>query len=155
MPYQKGLIRLRPARGFISDTPPHEVGPDFWTGCSNAIMREGFASRILGSRDAYTTALATAAPTQLMHAVNAEVSDTNYWLLFEDDGSCWSIEGSNAVDIDGSLLINPVANPFAWSSALLNGLPVISNGDDEPVYWAGANLITLPDWTATTRLSVT
>lgn len=149
MSYPKSLINLRPTRGFISDTPPHEVGPDFWTGCRNAIMREGFASRILGSRDAYSTALASASPGQLMHAVNAEVADTNYWLLFEDDGSAWSIEGSNAVDIDGSALLNAVANPFAWSSALLNGLPVISNGDDEPVYWAGADLVTLPDWTAT------
>lgn len=148
MSYPKKLIHLRPIRGFISDTPAHEVGPDFYTGASNVMFRDGFARRIMGYRDAYSTALATAAPTQLMHAINAEISDTNYWLLFEDDGTAWAIEGTNATQIDATLL-GAVGNPFAFSSALLNGLPIISNGDDEPVYWAGANLTTLPDWTAT------
>ncbi len=148
MSYPKELIRLRPMRGFISDTPPHEVGPDFWTLADNVIFRDGFPTRVLGSRNAYSTALGVAAPGQLMHAINAEVSDTNYWLLFESDGTAWAIEGSNATQIDGALL-QAVANPFEHSSALLNGLPIYSNGSDEPVYWAGANLITLPGWTAT------
>jgi len=60
----------------------------------------------------------------------------------------WSIEGSNASSIDAGLF-QTVSNPFEYSSALLNGLPVISNSTDEPVYWAGGNLTTLPDWTAT------
>lgn len=148
MSFPKRVFRVRPGRGFISDTPAHEAGPDFWTACSNVHFRDGFAERILGSRDAYSTALATAAPVQLLHAVNAEVSDTNYWILFEADGTAWAIEGSNATQVDASLL-QATSNPFVHSSALLNGLPVYSNGSDEPVYWAGANLVTLPDWTAT------
>lgn len=148
MSYPKNIFDVRPLRGFISDTPAHESGPDFYTLATNVQFRDGFPERVLGSRDAYSTALATAAPTQFLHALNAEVSDTNYWLLFENDGTAWSIEGSNAVQIDNSLL-QATTNPFEHSSALLNGLPVYSNGSDEPVYWAGGNLITLPDWTAT------
>lgn len=147
MSYPKRTIKLRPTHGVMRDTPAHEVGPDFWTLAENVIFRDGFATRILGSRDAYTTALGTAAPTQLMHGINAQVSDTNYWLLFEADGTAWAVEGTNAVQIDAGLL-QAVANPFEHSSALLNGLPVYSNGSDEPVYWAGANLVTLPGWTA-------
>lgn len=148
MSYPKQLLRLSPQRGFISDTPGYEAGPDFYTGCRNVIFREGFAKRILGNRDAYSTALGVASPTQIMHAINCEVSDVNYWLLFEEDGTAWAIEGSNATQIDNSLLVSEDM-PFLHSSALLNGLPIYSNGNDEPVYWAGANLTTLPGWTAT------
>lgn len=148
MSYPKQTLEIRPTRGIIRDTPPHEVGPEYWTQGRNVIFREGFATRVLGSRAAYTDALAVVNPGQLMHAINAEVSDTNYWLVFEDNGQAWSIEGQNAVQIDNALL-QSVGSPFAHSSALLNGLPIYSNGSDEPVYWAGANLLTLPGWTAT------
>lgn len=148
MSYPKKLLRLRPTKGFVSDTPPYELGPDYWSGASNVIFRDGFASRIKGSRDAYGPALTIVNPGQLMHAVNCVISDTNYWLLFEDNGEAWAIEGGNATQIDAALLASE-DRPFRHSSELLNGLPIYSNGKDEPVYWAGANLITLPGWTAT------
>ena len=148
MSYPKALVQLRPTRGFISDTPAHEVGPDFYTLMTNVLTRGGFAQRVPGSRSVYTTALGVAAPGQLLHAVNCEVSGTNYWLVFEDDGTAWAIEGANATQIDNSLLA-AVTDPVDFSSTLLNGVPIISNGADEPVYWAGSNLATLTDWTAT------
>lgn len=148
MSYPKQLVRLSPKGGFISDVDPAEVGMDHFTGMGNVICRNSYAKRIAGKRSTYTTALATAAPTQLVHAINAESSGTNYWLVFEDDGTAWAIEGSNATQID-NLLLSAVGDPWRHSSALLNGLPIYSNGTDEPVYWAGANLVTLTDWTAT------
>ena len=147
MSYPKQTAQIRGVRGFISDTASHEVGPDFFTLMSNVVMRSGFPQRLPGSRSIYGTALATAAPVQLMHAINAEVSGTNYWLLFEEDGTAWAIEGANATQIDNSLL-QTVNDPVSFSSGRLNGVPVISNGSDEPVYWAGGNLVTLTDWTA-------
>lgn len=149
MTYPKQTIMLRPTRGFISDTPPHEVGPDFFTQMINVINRGGFAQRIPGSRSIYGTALGTVSPGQLMHAINADSGGTNYWLIFEDDGTAWFIEGGNATQMDDSLL-SSVGDPVDYSSSLLNGVPVISNGADEPVFWAGpGNLATLTDWTAT------
>ena len=149
MSYPKQLVSLRPVRGFVSDVPAQEVGPDFFTLFSNVINRSGFAQRIPGSRDIYTTALGVAAPGQLMHALNTESGGTNYWLLFEDNGQAWYIEGANATQMDNSLLAS-VGDPVDYSSCLLNGVPVISNGADEPVFWAGpGNLATLTDWIAT------
>jgi len=145
--YPKQTAQLRPVRGFISDTAAHEVGPEFFTLMTNVIMRSGFPQRLPGSRSIYGTALTTAAPVQLMHAVNCEVSGTNYWLLFEEDGTAWAVEGANATQIDNSLL-QTVNDPVDFSSGLLNGVPIISNGADEPVYWAGGNVVTLTDWTA-------
>lgn len=149
MSYPKQTVQLRPIRGFISDTPAHEVGPDFFTLMTNVINRGGFAQRLPGSRSIYDTALGVAAPGQLMHAINAESGGTNYWLVFEDDGTAWYIEGTNATQMDNSLLA-AVGDPVLHSSTRLNGVPVYSNGSDEPVFWAGpGNLATLTDWTAT------
>lgn len=148
MSYPKQLAQLRPVRGFVSDTPAHEVSPEFWTHMENVVMRGGFAQRVPGSRSVYTTALGVAAPGQLLHAVNCEYSGANYWLLFEDDGTAWAIEGSNATQIDATLL-QAITDPASFSSTLLNGVPIISNGSDEPVYWGGGNLATLTGWTAT------
>jgi len=149
MSYPKQTVSLRPTRGFISDVPAHEVGPDFFTLMDNVIVRGGFTQRIPGSRSVYGTALATAAPGQLMHALNVENSGTNYWLLFEEDGTAWYIEGANATQCDNALL-QTVNNPVDFSSSVLNGVPIINNGADEPVFWAGpGNLATLTDWTAT------
>ena len=148
MSYPKQLVRLSPKGGFISDVDPAEVGNDYFTGISNVIFRNSYAKRIAGKRSTYTTALATAAPGQLVHAINTELSGTNYWLIFESDGTAWAIEGSNATQIDNTLL-SAVADPYKHSSTNLNGVPVYSNSGDEPVYWAGANLVTLTDWTST------
>jgi len=149
MSYPKQTVQLRPTRGFISDTPPQEVGPDFFTLFTNVINRGGFAQRVPGSRSVYGTALGVAAPVQLLHAVNVDVSGTNYWLLFEADGTAWYIEGGNATQCDNSLL-SAITDPASFSSTLLNGVAVISNGSDEPVYWGAAgNVATLTGWTAT------
>ena len=149
MSYPKRLLRLRPIRGIAWDTPAHEVGPEFYTAGQNVLFRSGFAQRLPGYRSAYATALGTAAPGDILHAVNAFLGGTNYWLIFEADGTAWAIEGTNATEIDDSLLTT-IADPYRYSSALLNGIPIISNGSDEPVYWPGSgDLATLPDWTAT------
>lgn len=148
MSYPKQLVRLDLRRGFLRDIPPHEVPLEFVDICRNVLFRDGIATRKSGSRNAYTDAIAVAAPTQMLHALNAERNDTNYWLLFEADGTAWSIESVNAVQIDNGLL-QATVNPFQHSSGLLNGVPVYSNGVDEPVYWGVSNLLTLPDWTST------
>lgn len=151
MSYPRKLIRVKPSKGLITDRdiPAFEVSPDFWTDARNVSFRDKFASRIEGDRAAYSDALAVANPVQLMHAVNVESGATNYWLLFEEDGTAWAIEGINATQIDAGLLPTTVTEPDQFSSAILNGLPVISNGSDDPVYWNGGVLLALPGWIAT------
>lgn len=148
MSYPKQTIELRPTRGFISDTPAHEVGPDFYTQMTNVIVRGGFPQRLPGKRTAYALAMAIVNPSRILHALNCEFSGTNYWLIFEDNNEAWAIEGANATRI--SLALTPTTRPDGFSSTLLNGVPVISNSVDDPVFWSGSgNLATLTDWTAT------
>lgn len=149
MSYPKKLLRLQPKRGFIADTADHEVSEDFWTGCENVLFRDGFATRLEGYREAYAAEIAAIAPTEMYHALNSQVGGLNWWLICEKDGTVNAIQSGVTSQIDNGLF-SPVEKPWEYSSALLNGLPIISNSRDEPVYWpASGNMLTLPGWTPT------
>jgi hypothetical protein len=148
MSYPKQLLRMRPV-GIVSDIPSSELPNQFYSGGHNVNFRNGQTNRIKGFRDAYVTALATVSPGTILHVVPVTFGATNYWLLFEADGSVWAIQTSSATQIDDSLF-SAITLPQNFSSALLNGIPIISNAADEPVYWPGTgDMAVLPDWTAT------
>lgn len=148
MSYPKKLLRLRPS-GFTLDIPSFEVPPTSYTGGNNVLFRRGLAGRIPGWRDAYTIALATVAPGEILHIIPVQFAGSNFWLIFEADGSAWALNTSVANQIDNALF-TAVAQPNLFSSSLLNGIPIISNSTDEVVYWPGSgNMATLPGWTAT------
>lgn len=148
MSYPKKLLRLQPKRGFISDTADHEASEDFWTVCDNVQFRDGFATRLEGFRPAYETEIATIAPVEMYHAVNSVFGGLNWWVIAEADGTVSAIQAGTVVNID-NLLFSAVDDPWEYSSSLLNGLPIISNSRDEPVYWPGSgNMLVLPGWVA-------
>ncbi len=151
MSYPKQLLRLQPKRGYISDTADHEASEDFYTQCENVQFRDGFAGRILGSKDAYKSEIdgITPAVTRLMHSLNAPIGDANWWLNYNSDGRVYAVQAGVATRIDNNHT-QAVSNPYEVSSALINGLPIISDGQSEPVYWTGSgNLTKLPGWTDT------
>ena len=133
----------------MSDTADHEAGPGFWTGCNNVIFRDGFATRLPGSREAYAPEVAIIAPDEFFHGLSTDLNNLDQWLLIESNGEIHSVLAGAATKIDGGLL-TPVVKPWEYSSALINGLPLVSNGRDEPVYWPGTgDMLVLPDWPAT------
>lgn len=146
MSYPKQLLRLDPQRGFISDTADHAAGPDFYTICENVLFREGFATRLPGYRAAYVNEIATIAPGELFHAISTELGTQNWWLMAQADGTVHAVQGGTVTQIDGGLF-GLVTKPENYSSALINGIPLLSNNRDEPVYWPGSGLmVRLPDW---------
>lgn len=149
MSYPKKLLRLQPQQGIVVDVPPHELGPNFYSTGSNVIFRRGFANRIKGFRDAYVTAIGLANPIEIFHIVNAPFISLNSWVVIEQDGTAWQIEGVTATQIDAGLL-SAIVQPSSYASTLLNGIPIITNGLDELVFWSGSgNLAILTDWTLT------
>jgi hypothetical protein len=146
--YPKKLLKLRPARGIASDTPAHEVGPDFWTHGRNVQMRKGFAARVFGSRDVYGTL-----PVDVLHMLNARISTTNFWLMFGAD-EIHALETSNSDDVTPAGGLTAVSQPWQIASTLLNGVPCFTNGLDAPHYWAGnpvTPFVELPDWPSGSR----
>jgi hypothetical protein len=147
MSYPKKLLRLRPTKGLVIDTPPWEVGDEHYTDGINVLFRKGFAGRVPGYRAVYTQN----AINPVMHLLNVRVDTTNYWVVWGTD-SVYAYETSNATDIEGSALQTVVA-PYQYTSTLLNGVPVFTNSLDGPQYWTGdvgVNFASLPDFPAST-----
>lgn len=149
MSYPKQLLRTRPTKGLALDIPANEVGPDFYTGGTNVVFRDGFPQRIGGNRAAYTQS--TTDP--VFHLLNVRapggVTESNFWLVFGAD-EIQALETSNIDDVTGSAL-TAVASPWQWSTTLLNNIPVCTNGLDVPRYWAGdvgTGFTDLPGWPA-------
>lgn len=147
MSYPKQLLRARPTKGLAFDIPANEVGPDFYTGGTNVVFRDGFPQRIGGSRAAYSQS--TTDP--VFHLLNVRapggVTESNFWLVFGED-EIQALETSNIDDVTGSAL-TAVTSPWQWSTTLLNNIPVCTNGLDVPRYWAGdvgTGFTDLPGW---------
>lgn len=138
---------LRPTGGAILDIDSLEIGPQFLSRAHNVNTRKGFPSRVGGRRVAYAVD-SGALPIVPFHHLNLFLNTFQWWMLFGAD-SIYGVEGGNFYDISmpGQVAI---ADPVEWSSTLLNGIPVFTNGKNEPHYWdgQGANpAVILPDWT--------
>lgn len=140
-------LNFRPTRGVSYDVPSYELSEDFWSFAQNVLFRQGFASRVLGSRAAYGTL-----PTDAYHIRNALIGTTSFWLLFGLD-EIHALETSNQDDVTPAAGLTAISNPWQWSSTLLNGVPCATNGLDAPLYWPGTVLDPfedLPDFPAST-----
>jgi hypothetical protein len=137
---------LRPVGGHILDIDPLELSDQVLSLAQNVNMRRGFPSRIRGRRSIYT-GQATAA----YHLLNFNLNGFNWWLHF-DTNKIFALETSNETEITYAGQ-STIANPYEWSSTLLNGIPVFTNGKDTPRYWTGNTVddaIALPGFPATT-----
>src|SRR5262245_46038464 len=126
MSYPKKILRLRPTRGIVSDVPANEVAAEFYTTGRNVLMRRGFASRVLGSRQVYATL-----PSDVLHLRYALA----HWLSFGAD-DITALETTNQDDVSIASQ-DTVSQAWQWSTALLNGIPIATNGLDPLAYWAG------------------
>lgn len=137
---------LRPVGGHILDVEPLELSEQVLSLAHNVHMRRGFPSRIRGRRSVYT-----AFPTIPYHLLNFNLNDFNWWLLF-GASNIFAVETSNSYDVSIAAQ-TAITNPYQWSSTLLNGIPVFTNGVNGPHYWTGDssdNALPLPDFPATT-----
>jgi hypothetical protein len=139
--------QLRPVGGHILDIDSLELSPQVLTLARNVHMRKGFPSRIRGRRSAYRAAL----PNEPFHLLNFTLMNTNWWLLF---GASTIFAADDIQEFNVSIAAQQtIANPYEWSSTLLNGIPCYTNGKDLPQYWNGDSLtdsVVLPGWPAST-----
>ena len=151
MSYPKKLLRLRPTRGLGLDLPANEVSPDFYTGGSEIIFRDGIAERLGGERQAYSQSVTDPVFALLNVRAPGGVTESNFWLTFGED-DIQALETSNVDAVTGAAL-TAVTSPWQWSLTLLNNLPICTNGLDAPRYWGGdvgTPFTALPGWPAGT-----
>lgn len=135
---------LRFTGGHILDIDSLEVGEQFLTRAHNVHTRKGFPSRVGGRRTAYGSM-----PTDPFHLLNLQLNTFNWWMVFGPN-DIWALEGANQNDISYTGQI-AIGDPFEWSSTLLNGIPVFTNGKDPLLYWTGDasdNADVVNDWPA-------
>lgn len=125
---------LRPSGGHILDIDSLQIADQFLSSAKNVNTRKGFPSRVGGRRVAYPVS-AGGLPNDALHLRNVFLNTFNWWMSFG---------GSNIYAIQGGLSNNisraaqaVVTNTFEWSSALLNGIPVFTNGKDPLSFWNG------------------
>lgn len=139
---------LRPTGGHILDIDSLEVADNFLSLANNVHTRKGFPSRIGGRRVAYPV-ISGVLDAFRLH--NFNLNTFNWWLAFGAD-EIHAYETANEYDVSLPAQ-STVANPHEWSSTLLNGIPVFTNGKDGLMYWTGDasdNADIVDDWPATT-----
>ena len=151
MSYPKKVLTISPLRGVNLDVSPSEAGPDFYSEGSNFLFRENFPQYIGGARVAYSNSMLAAENDMIVHAINTQISDQNYWIVISLDGTSRLILSNSSEVIDNGILA-PVEKPSDISSDLINGVPVINSPFSVPVYWPGAgNFLPLPGWDENNR----
>lgn len=137
---------LRPVGGHILDIDPLELSDQVLSLAQNVHMRRGFPSRIRGRRAIYT-----GSATDCYHLLNFNLNGFNWWLRFGVD-NIFALETSNVTNVSIPSQLT-IANPYEWSSTLLNGIPCFTNGKNAPHYWTGDtsdDALPLPGFPAST-----
>lgn len=138
---------LRPIGGHVLDIDSSELSDQHLSLAKNVNMRKGFPARIRGRRSTYNPPL----PLSPYHLLNFPLAGFNWWLMFGTN-TIYAFETSNEYDISMPAQI-AIANPYEWSSTLLNGIPCFTNGKQAPHYWNGnsaTDAVALPGWPANT-----
>jgi len=137
--------------GLNIDIPPAElISVPTWTGGNNIRFDDGSTHRTDGYAR-YADPLPVGAFPIFIHPVLTPT--TSYWIVVSKNETLpvWKIyvtDGSTYWDITPVAGITGGEAGF-WCGTDLNGVPVLNNGVDSPIWWngdTGAPMTTLPDW---------
>ena len=129
--------------GIVTDHPPEEVDPTKWTAGQNIQFQDQATVRVSGY-EAFAGAPSGTGPYFAMHVL---VGPNSYW-IYCTANKVFVTDGTLHFDITpaGGLQTGEVGT---WTGCILNGIPVLSNGEDAPFYWnlqTGNKCLTLPGW---------
>jgi hypothetical protein len=134
--------------GWIADQEKFELGPNTITGLQNFRVHSGWAEKVHGYRQVFTSLGSEPYFITPFMIVTAGVAsrylvECTASAVYADDGS-----NARATITPATGLTNVVAN--AWSAAVMNGVLGMNNGTNVPMYWTGTGVLaSLPGWTAT------
>jgi hypothetical protein len=131
--------------GIITDLPPEEVPVGAWTGGLNVQFQDTATRRVGGYAKFGGTPLA--AP---IFCISVLKSGLVYWIYCSVDG-IFITDGQTHTDITPTAGLGTVT-AGQWTGCVLNGIPVLNNAFDAPVYYDfSTECQTLPGWPATAR----
>ncbi len=127
--------------GVNKDLPPHELPDDIWSDCRNVRFHDLSAEQVRGWSQTFGTPVT--APQWLLPV---PVPPGYYWMY----------PGATAIgitDMTNHYDITPVAGVTAnlntnWNGGVLNGIAVINNGNNVPIWWNNSPASKMTDITA-------
>ena len=129
--------------GFIADQQSHEIDPSAWSSAQNVRFAEGAAHRILGDTQVFD------APSVTPYFLAPYNVPAARYIIHAGTAAVYADDGTTRTDITGTAPTGGAAD--RWTGGTLNGVFVLNNGVDSPMYWGGnvaSNLATLTGWSA-------
>ena len=111
-------------------------------------MRNGSVERIYGDVAVFNT------PPFVPYFIHLYKTTLNKFVVIAGTSSVYVDDGFSQTDITGTAPTGSAVD--RWTGGTLNGVLVLNNGVDKPMYWAGdttLNLATLPGWVANWKCS--
>ena len=131
-------------KGVNLDLLPSELDDGQWSDALNMRFRNDFAEKFKGIQAAFTT------PVVTPYWLTTYVTSTGRFLIEAGLSAVYADDGLTQTNITGTTVPTGAIDD-RWNGGVLNGVLVMNNGVNAPVYWNGnvANkLATLTGWTA-------
>lgn len=131
--------------GVVRDVQPHELPLSGLSDAQNVRFSAGNAGRIAGETKVFNTPAITPYYVQVYHTNNKK------FVVYAGTSAVYADEGL-PVDITGPALTGGPGD--RWTGGVLNGVLVMNNGADVPMFWGGnpaLNLAALTGWDAAWR----
>lgn len=135
--------------GFVPDQLAQELPDAAFTAVSNIRFRDGNAERIDGDTQIYS------APAVTPYFVATYANGSARYTIHAGTAAVYADDGTTRTDITGTAPTGASGN--RWTGGTLNGVFILNNGVDQPMYWGGdvlTNLATLTGWNSGWRAAV-
>ena len=132
--------------GLASDLTPEELGDGVWSDALNVRFNNGYAERFKGTVGVF------AAPSVTPYYIAPYTTATKRFWIHAGLNAVYADDGTTRTDITGTAPTGAIDN--RWTGGSINGVFILNNGVDVPMYWGGdtgTNLAAIPGWDATWR----
>lgn len=127
--------------GMLADLPSQELPPGAWSNSGNMRFRDGAAERFRGETQIFD------APVVQPYYLQPFVNNNKRWWIHAGTAAVYADNGA-----DPRVNITPAAPPTGgvdnyWTGGTLNGVAVMNNGVDVPLFWLGTGILApLTNW---------
>lgn len=135
------IIKVPATGGVVSDGMGEELDLGQWSTSLNMRFRNGYAEKCRGFTQVYTT------PSVTPYWLQPYSTATTRFMVHAGLAAAYVDDGSTRTDITGTAPTGAVDD--RWTGGVLNGVLIMNNGKDLPMFWAGNtanNLATLTNW---------
>ena len=130
--------------GIASDLTPEELGDGVWSSATNMRFNNGYAERFKGTQQVFDT------PSVTPYFITPYTTATNRFWIHCGLNAVYADDGTTRTDITGTAPTGAIDDQ--WTGGSINGVLILNNGKDLPMYWGGdtgTNLASIPGWDAT------